>query len=61
MVSARALYDLLGFTDIPPYYRNPVEGAAYKELVLRHGSATGVAQSVLDPQSVTLSGGDDAA
>ena len=32
--AARALYDDLGFTDIGPYYHNPVEGAAYKELVL---------------------------
>ena len=61
MVSARAHYDLLGFTDIPPYYHNPVAGAAYKELVLRQGAAAGAAQSDLDPQSASPSGGDDAA
>ncbi len=61
MVSARALYDFLGFTDIPPYYHNPVEGAAYKELVLRDGPAVGAAQSGLDPQSTAPSRGDDAA
>ncbi len=65
MVSARALYDLLGFTDISAYYHNPVEGAAYKELVLRDGPAAGAAQSGLDPhtkdQSAAPSRGDDAA
>ena len=61
MVSARVLYDLLGFTDIPPYYHNPVEGAAYKELVLRDGPVACAAQSGLDSQSVTSSCGDDAA
>ena len=29
MESARALYDDLGFEDIPPYYFNPIAGAHY--------------------------------
>jgi len=29
MESARALYTDLGFTDIPPYYHNPIQGAHY--------------------------------
>ena len=29
MESARALYAELGFTDIPPYYHNPIPGAHY--------------------------------
>lgn len=29
MESARALYEDLGFVDIPPYYHNPIEGAHY--------------------------------
>jgi len=29
MESARALYEELGFEDIPPYYHNPIEGAHY--------------------------------
>ena len=29
MESARALYDELGFEDIPPYYFNPIAGAHY--------------------------------
>ena len=29
MESARALYTDLGFTDIPPYYHNPIHGAHY--------------------------------
>ncbi len=49
MEAARALYDDLGFTDIGPYYRNPVEGAAYKELVLcdepRVGAPAGKSKS----------------
>lgn len=32
MASAQALYELLGFRDIPPYCLNPVEGARYLEL-----------------------------
>ena len=29
MEAARALYDDLGFEDIPPYYHNPIPGAHY--------------------------------
>ena len=29
MESARALYEDLGFAEIPPYYHNPLEGAHY--------------------------------
>jgi putative acetyltransferase len=29
MEAARALYDELGFEDIPPYYHNPIAGAHY--------------------------------
>ena len=29
MEAARALYDDLGFVEIPPYYFNPIEGAHY--------------------------------
>ncbi len=29
MESARALYEELGFEEIPPYYHNPIEGAHY--------------------------------
>lgn len=29
MEAARALYDDLGFKDIPPYYHNPIAGAHY--------------------------------
>lgn len=29
MESARALYTDLGFTEIPPYYHNPIQGAHY--------------------------------
>lgn len=34
MESARALYAELGFTDIPPYYHNPVAGAHYLKVDL---------------------------
>ena len=34
MESARALYAELGFTDIPPYYHNPVSGAHYLKVDL---------------------------
>jgi ribosomal protein S18 acetylase RimI-like enzyme len=34
MEAARALYDDLGFTDIPPYYFNPIAGAHYLKAVL---------------------------
>jgi ribosomal protein S18 acetylase RimI-like enzyme len=34
MTSARALYDALGFREIPPYRSNPVEGASFMELEL---------------------------
>jgi ribosomal protein S18 acetylase RimI-like enzyme len=29
MESARALYEDLGFVEIPPYYHNPIPGAHY--------------------------------
>lgn len=34
MDRAIAMYNLLGFKKIPPYYDNPVEGAAFMELKL---------------------------
>ena len=34
MGGAQALYEKLGFTDIPPYYENPVPGARYMRLIL---------------------------
>lgn len=34
MESARALYTDLGFTDIPPYYHNPIQGAHYLKVYI---------------------------
>jgi ribosomal protein S18 acetylase RimI-like enzyme len=34
MESARALYAELGFTEIPPYYHNPIAGAHYLKVDL---------------------------
>lgn len=34
MEAARALYDELGFEDIPPYYYNPIAGAHYLKAML---------------------------
>jgi ribosomal protein S18 acetylase RimI-like enzyme len=35
MEAARALYEDLGFEDIPPYYHNPIPGAHYLKASLR--------------------------
>lgn len=35
MTEARRLYAGAGFREIPPYYRNPIPGARYMELILR--------------------------
>lgn len=35
MEAARALYDDLGFEDIPPYYYNPIAGAHYLKAALK--------------------------
>ena len=35
MEAARALYEDLGFEDIPPYYHNPIPGAHYLKAALR--------------------------
>ncbi|HEY3039775.1 MAG TPA: GNAT family N-acetyltransferase [Pyrinomonadaceae bacterium] len=40
MDQAIALYRSLGFRDIEPYYNNPVEGAAFMELLLDKESAS---------------------
>jgi putative acetyltransferase len=34
MESARALYEELGFEEVPPYYHNPIAGAHYLKAVL---------------------------
>jgi ribosomal protein S18 acetylase RimI-like enzyme len=34
MEAARALYDELGFEEIPPYYFNPIAGAHYLKAAL---------------------------
>jgi putative acetyltransferase len=34
MESARALYEDLGFVEIPPYYHNPIAGAHYLKVAL---------------------------
>jgi ribosomal protein S18 acetylase RimI-like enzyme len=34
MVAAQALYAKMGFVEVPPYYRNPIEGAVYMEMPL---------------------------
>jgi ribosomal protein S18 acetylase RimI-like enzyme len=36
MEAARALYQDLGFEDIPPYYHNPIAGAHYLMAELWH-------------------------
>jgi putative acetyltransferase len=35
METARALYEELGFQEIPPYYHNPIPGAHYLKATLR--------------------------
>jgi ribosomal protein S18 acetylase RimI-like enzyme len=40
MDKAIAMYSSLGFRNIAPYYNNPVEGAAFMELVLDEVSTT---------------------
>ena len=35
MEAARALYEGLGFEDIPPYYHNPIAGAHYLKATLK--------------------------
>jgi putative acetyltransferase len=39
MESARALYEDLGFVEIPPYYHNPIPGAHYLKVDLQAKSA----------------------
>jgi ribosomal protein S18 acetylase RimI-like enzyme len=34
METARALYEELGFEEVPPYYHNPVPGAHYLRVLL---------------------------
>lgn len=38
MVRARALYESLGFKEIPPYRYNPIPGASYMEVNLRRAT-----------------------
>lgn len=38
MEAARALYEDLGFEEIPPYYFNPIAGAHYLRAELKRGS-----------------------
>lgn len=40
MGSAMALYKLLGFVEIEPYYNNPFAGAHYYELAIHENAAT---------------------
>ena len=44
MTEAVALYESLGFTEIPPYYHNPIEGARYYQCTLSGGAAPTSAQ-----------------
>jgi ribosomal protein S18 acetylase RimI-like enzyme len=34
MEAARSLYETLGFTEVPPYYFNPIPGAHYVQVNL---------------------------
>jgi ribosomal protein S18 acetylase RimI-like enzyme len=34
MESARALYEDLGFVEVPPYYHNPIAGSHYLKVEL---------------------------
>jgi len=44
MRAANALYDALGFRDIPPYYDNPLPGVRYMELDLARAEASAAAR-----------------
>ncbi len=41
MESARGLYAMLGFEEIPPYYYNPIAGAHYLKCELDAGATSG--------------------